>query len=211
MCNTKKEADLIKIRLIKWLQKKYSNEIIIGNEVLYSIHQRRADLLMIKDNCMYAFEIKSEKDTILRLDEQLNDYITTFDFVYIVSTDKIRTLIKDKVPYNVGFISIDNEITLKRTAKQIKRLSKRNLAEFLDLVTMRHLMPKYNRKKISVYDVREQFSKNVSTQTIKKAAVDKLYKRYKKLYELFLYDTADGEILLEDLRSLTGNIREEIY
>lgn len=103
-----KEADVIKVRLIRWLQHHNDSDLVLGNEVLYSTRQRRADLLMIKNQLLYAFEIKSEKDKVDRLDEQLEDYLSTFDFVYLVSTQKIKRNLKQALPKNVGFISIDH-------------------------------------------------------------------------------------------------------
>lgn len=93
-----KEADVIKVRLIRWLQHHNDSDLVLGNEVLYSTRQRRADLLMIKNQLLYAFEIKSEKDKVDRLDEQLEDYLSTFDFVYLVSTQKIKRNLKQALP-----------------------------------------------------------------------------------------------------------------
>lgn len=208
-----KEADVIKVRLIRWLQHHNDSDLVLGNEVLYSTRQRRADLLMIKNQLLYAFEIKSEKDKVDRLDEQLEDYLSTFDFVYLVSTQKIKRNLKQALPKNVGFISIDhNNICVQKKAKRIKRHNKRNLAEFLDRSTILKLLPSKNIARTSIFDLRDMLCQYVSGDIIHTKSVEKLYERYKRLYELFLFDTLENEVTVEDLRSLTGNIvNDKIY
>ena len=208
-----KEADVIKVRLIRWLQHHNDSDLVLGNEVLYSTRQRRADLLMIKNQLLYAFEIKSEKDKVDRLDEQLEDYLSTFDFVYLVSTQKIKRNLKQALPKNAGFISIDhNNICVQKKAKRIKRHNKRNLAEFLDRSTILKLLPSKNIARTSIFDLRDMLCQYVSGDIIHTKSVEKLYERYKRLYELFLFDTLENEVTVEDLRSLTGNIvNDKIY
>ena len=208
-----KEADVIKVRLIRWLQHHNDSDLVLGNEVLYSTRQRRADLLMIKNQLLYAIEIKSEKDKVDRLDEQLEDYLSTFDFVYLVSTQKIKRNLKQALPKNVGFISIDhNNICVQKKAKRIKRHNKRNLAEFLDRSTILKLLPSKNIARTSIFDLRDMLCQYVSGDIIHTKSVEKLYERYKRLYELFLFDTLENEVTVEDLRSLTGNIvNDKIY
>ena len=195
------------------MQHHNDSDLVLGNEVLYSTRQRRADLLMIKNQLLYAFEIKSEKDKVDRLDEQLEDYLSTFDFVYLVSTQKIKRNLKQALPKNVGFISIDhNNICVQKKAKRIKRHNKRNLAEFLDRSTILKLLPSKNIARTSIFDLRDMLCQYVSGDIIHTKSVEKLYERYKRLYELFLFDTLENEVTVEDLRSLTGNIvNDKIY
>ena len=72
------KANEIKIAFIKWLLNKYPKSII-GNEVLFSVNQYRADILQILSNKTYAFEIKSDSDNVEGINEQLHNYMTTFD------------------------------------------------------------------------------------------------------------------------------------
>lgn len=80
-------ADDIKIKFIAWILQN-DQDAIIGHEVLYSQNQRRADLVVIKQDLMYALEIKSDIDTINRLNDQIKDYLSTFDFVSVITTSK---------------------------------------------------------------------------------------------------------------------------
>ena len=99
-------ADDIKIKFIAWILQN-DQDAIIGHEVLYSQNQRRADLVVIKQDLMYALEIKSDIDTINRLNDQIKDYLSTFDFVSVITTSKHIKEIRSKLNKKVGiFINL---------------------------------------------------------------------------------------------------------
>lgn len=101
---------------------------------------------------------------------------------------------------------------MQKKAKRIKRHNKRNLAEFLDRSTILKLLPSKNIARTSIFDLRDMLCQYVSGDIIHTKSVEKLYERYKRLYELFLFDTLENEVTVEDLRSLTGNIvNDKIY
>lgn len=195
-------ASKIKITLIKWLLEKYHNDLVLGNEVAYSPLIRRADLVMIRDGFSYAFEIKSDYDNIKRLNEQLPDYLKTFDFVYVVTTKTLLKEIELSVSKNVGIILVNGDVTQKRKPTLIKRLNKRFLAEFLDKKTIiKNLHTKIDS---SVFDLRDAISKKLSINKIRELAIESLLKRYSYQFSLFLYDIKNTGITEEDLRTLTG-------
>ena len=196
-------ASKIKIALIKWLLEKYHNDFILGNEVAYSPLIRRADLVMVYNGLSYAFEIKSDCDNIKRLNEQLTDYLKTFDFVYIVTTNNLLKEIESSSPKNVGIILVDDNVRQKRKPTLIKRLDKRFLAEFLDRKT---IIKNINKKRLasSVFDLRDIISKELSTNEIRELAIQSLIKRYSYQFSLFLYDIKNSGITEDDLKTLTG-------
>lgn len=196
-------ASKIKIALIKWLLEKYHNDFILGNEVAYSPLIRRADLVMVYNGLSYAFEIKSDCDNIKRLNEQLTDYLKTFDFVYIVTTNNLLKEIELSSPKNVGIILVDDNVRQKRKPTLIKRLDKRFLAEFLDRKT---IIKNINKKRLasSVFDLRDIISKELSTNEIRELAIQSLIKRYSYQFSLFLYDIKNSGITEDDLKTLTG-------
>lgn len=196
-------ASKIKITLIKWLLEKYHNDLVLGNEVAYSPLIRRADLVMIHDGFSYAFEIKSDYDNIKRLNEQLPDYLKTFDFVYIVTTKTLLKEIELSVPKNVGIILVNGDVKQKRKPTLIKRLNKRFLAEFLDRKTIIKNIKK-KPSSLSVYDLRDYISNELSIKETRELAIQSLIKRYSYQFSLFLYDIKNTGITEEDLRTLTG-------
>ena len=81
------KANEIKVLFIKWLLENSPNSII-GNEVLFSNNLCRTDILEIIKNKTIAYEIKSDSDNLDCIDEQLKNYIETFDYTYLVFTEK---------------------------------------------------------------------------------------------------------------------------
>lgn len=67
-----KEIDL-KIALLKYLISRYP-DAIVGAEVSYLFGSRRADMVMLYEDKMTVYEIKTENDSIARLNGQINDY-----------------------------------------------------------------------------------------------------------------------------------------
>lgn len=203
-------ASKIKITLIKWLLEKYQNNLILGNEVAYSPLVRRADLVMIHNNFSYAFEIKSDCDNLKRLSEQMQDYLKSFDFVYVVTTHTLLKEVKTSVPKNVGIIVVNGNIQEKRKPSLIKRLDKRFLSEFLDKKT---ILKNIKRKTTlsSVFDLRDFISKELTTKEIRALAIQNLVKRYNYQFSLFLYDIQNTGITADDLRTLTGSNLDRIH
>ncbi len=196
-------ASKIKIALIKWLLEKYDNNLVLGNEVAYSPLIRRADLVMIHNGFSYAFEIKSDCDNMKRLKDQLPDYLKTFDFIYIVTTKSLLKEIELSAPKNVGIILVNGSVKQKRKPILIKRLNKRSLAEFLDRKTIiKNIHPK--NPSLSVFDLRDTISKELSISKIRELAIQSLTKRYSYQFSLFLYDIENSGITEDDLRTLTG-------
>ena len=193
----------IKIALIKWLLEKYHQDLVLGNEVAYSPLIRRADLVMIHNGFSYAFEITSDFDNIKRLEEQIHDYLKTFDYVYIVTTETLLNKIETFAPKNVGIIFVNDKVKQKRKPTLIKRLDKRYLAEFLD----RKTILKYIRKKnisSSIFDLRDDISEELTIGKIRSIAIQSLIKKYSYQSSLFFYDVQNSGITEDDLRTLTG-------
>lgn len=83
------EAD-IKARLIEFLrQTNYiSKATTIINEFTLDGYTRRADLVIVNNKKLEAFEIKSEADNLYRLSDQIKKYKEFFDKITIVSVPK---------------------------------------------------------------------------------------------------------------------------
>lgn len=200
------KANDLKIELINWLLKKESN-IIIGNEVRFSSKLRRADLLMIKKNKTFAFEIKSDRDDFRDIKLQLEDYIQTFDYTILVITPKFRKIIGDISQMNIGIYLIEkNSIHILKKPPKINHLNKDNLLYFFSKQNLIHLINKPNLSKKSIYDLRLLANKK-SLKEIRKQAISILTERYNILFSLFNYDTKNNVISKDDLITLTGNIK----
>ncbi|MEI8390374.1 MAG: sce7726 family protein [bacterium] len=201
------KANDIKIKLIQWLLENES-DFTLGNEVLFSSKLRRADLVMIKNNKTYAFEIKSDRDNTRNLESQLEDYLSTFDYTILVVTKKTEKHIKQYLSTNVGlYIIDDNGFQVIRKPIKTTKYNKMNLLEFLDKNSLIKLIAQKGLSKFSVFELRILALKKASIKTIRHLAIERLFERYSRLFNLFKIDIDDEVISKDDLLSLTGNIK----
>lgn len=80
---------------------------IIGFEVMYGSSRRVADMVFISKGHSYAIEIKSEFDSIARLEGQLKEYQTLFDYIIIFSAPNHIERINTNIPDYIGLYSIN--------------------------------------------------------------------------------------------------------
>lgn len=66
-------AEYIKCKFIDFMLSK-NYELIIGNELMYGIKRKLVDLVVLKNNKIFAIEIKSNNDNLNRLKEQIEEY-----------------------------------------------------------------------------------------------------------------------------------------
>ncbi len=98
-------ANVLKEKIFSFLMSR-DNEGVIGCEVMYGSSRRVADMVFISNSRSYAIEIKSEYDTTARLEGQLEEYLSLFDYVIIFSAPNHIRKIKGVIPENVGLYSI---------------------------------------------------------------------------------------------------------
>lgn len=196
------KADELKCLLIDYLLELYPDCLLIGSEIPYLSRKRWVDILLItKERELIAFEIKSDIDTLNRLEGQIRDAEKTFNQVYIVFSTKFKDK-KLEFPYskNVGYIYIDKkEQNIIRKSKNISRLSKYNLCFFL---WKSDLNKYFKDKSLSVEKMREIFIKSNTIKDIKNCVIDVLLLRYKKRFQFFKNDRSKKTILA-DLHNLT--------
>lgn len=98
----------IKVAFIDWLYRKglLENATII-NEMVVANWSRRADLAVANGH-LQAIEIKSDFDSLKRLDGQLETFTSRFEKVTVVCAPKFTYEISTKVSSNVGIIEYLN-------------------------------------------------------------------------------------------------------
>ena len=197
-------SDSIKIKLLDWLIKK-NKTAIFANELLFSSNKRRADLVCISKKILTAFEIKSNSDNTSKLDKQIEDYIKTFDKVFIITTKKHLNQILLKInKTNVGIILYDTNFKIiKKATKNITR--KQDLLYLLD---KNILLKELQRKKsdLSTDKIRDMAMKKLTLRNIKQLSYKKIYLRYASLFKLFMRDRSNNTTTFDDLLNLTGFI-----
>lgn len=124
---------VIKAALIDWLYSKgMVHDAVIINEMVVANWTRRADVVVANGH-LYAFEIKSEVDTLKRLDGQVKSFSEHFDKVVVVAASKFISSILQEYPPEIGVLeaSMNNgSLVFKQvragrisTIKSVKSLS----------------------------------------------------------------------------------------
>ena len=134
LLETEIKASIINFLLINNL---ISFDTLLLNEYSIDRHSRRVDLLAIIKNTSIAFEIKSEADSLRRIDGQIEKYLNFFDKLIIVAAPKHINEILRTSPKNVAIWQISSQgISIVQTG-QIRRIS--NKFNLLKLMTVREL------------------------------------------------------------------------
>lgn len=203
----------IKIILLDDLLQKYNkNEILIANEFPYLTGRRRLDLLMIRNNKIHAFEIKSDLDSLQRLENQLSDYLDTFDYTYIVTTTRYEYEILQKVNKSIGIIIVYNKTNIRTIREPIirKRFKKINIAQFLwrkeVIQQLSNYKIKFNRND-DTYALQRKLNSAININKLKKIATDTIVNRIIGKYKNFLSERSELTDI-EDLINLTSADKE---
>ncbi|EKO3466650.1 sce7726 family protein [Vibrio fluvialis] len=168
---------IISCKLIDYLEKVYDFDFI-AREVPFSLGERRADLVAAskKQGVTYAFEIKSDSDTLTRLKGQLEAYRTTFNYVNVVTTHKYLSAVKQYgLWFGILLINEDGVITEER--KPRKRLLSNHS---YDRPLLKEYHGDYNR-----------------------GYVEWLCQRYEPLYDLFVKERTTSATTIEDIKILS--------
>lgn len=110
------------------------SDCVILDEMAAAQHSARADLAVINGS-LSAFEIKSDRDSLQRLDGQLAIYLACFDFVTVVCTARHVAAVHRLAPRRVGILIFDPDhpegFVRDRVAKPNRRLHAQSVVGFL--------------------------------------------------------------------------------
>ncbi|CBJ49575.1 sce7726 family protein [Ralstonia solanacearum] len=95
------EAAIKAIVIDHLFEKGMLRDAVLINEMVIANWSRRADLA-VANGRLTAFEIKSDLDTLSRLDGQVETYLQRFDKVVIVTTEKFYREVMRRTPDSVG-------------------------------------------------------------------------------------------------------------
>ncbi|MHA3081915.1 sce7726 family protein [Acinetobacter sp. ANC 5383] len=151
------------------LENNYQNEYVfknfIANKILCGKHslntatmltefrvgKNKADCVILngKSTC---YEIKTDYDSLVRLNDQLNSYLQLFDEVYVVCSNKFEKTIFSEIPEEVGVISL----TSSKTLRTLRKASKRSISLNKDLLV--GSMRQYEYKQLAEEIIGEKIS-----------------------------------------------------
>lgn len=163
MALTIRPSDIIKAKVIDFLIEKFDG-VVIGDEVMYGSNRKVVDLLALYNGETYAIEIKSVKDDLRRLPEQISEYSKIFDHTLVFTTkehlSKIKQLSKAKVSiFEFGANeTIDGKLLEKRNNVQKGEMlatmnatfirKSLNIAKFRDSDDIRKKAMRYKKEDI---------------------------------------------------------------
>lgn len=184
------------------------NAVLI-NEMVFGKSSRRADLVVANGH-LIAFEVKSDLDTLRRLEGQVSDYLTRFDKLVLVVSSRFLQCALD-VDERVGvWESFRNEkglvkIRVVRPGKLKPITSRVNLCEFLlrrELIDLiRRETDAVNFSSLSRESL-EGLSESVSVSKIRAYVLDSIKYRYRELSVGF-FNSCTVSIKPKDLEKLS--------
>lgn len=174
----------------------------LSREVPFVYRNRRVDLLGSISNIggLTAFEIKSDVDSLSRLEKQLEDYRQVFSTVYVVTTEKFIDKIK-KYGLWYGILLVENtgKLVEYRKARTRKKLNEKMQLEMLDVKYLKMKCKSSNSSLLDKDALIQEIYKAKSDQEI--AALQKtwLINRYKPLYMIFQKERITDYTTIKDL------------
>jgi len=109
--------DAIFKRLVREYRHEYIYKNAIAEKILLGKHNLNTAFMLTEfrvDDCKadavvlngtsHVYEIKSEMDSFERLDRQLTAYRKMFDFITVITTERLYKSVEDRVPMEVGIM-----------------------------------------------------------------------------------------------------------
>ncbi|WP_220741491.1 sce7726 family protein, partial [Shewanella algidipiscicola] len=167
-------------------------------------------LAFIKNNEMYGIEIKSEFDSLTRLDGQVKEYLKVFDkVIVVVATKHVFNAIK-LLPTSVALWEFNGaELKVVRRGKKVRITDKSTFIDLMrvaDLVKLSNLFGLHCETKN-----RQELSRVVAglpTNKLRIAAFDALFRRYSDGVRLFFNNVENRRVENKDLIILSQSRKE---
>ncbi|MCG3662544.1 sce7726 family protein [Aliarcobacter butzleri] len=172
------DAKIITNSFIEYLDNKYENKTITTEISVNTSYGVKVVDVVVSNGHSVAFEIKSELDTIKRLDSQVKGYSEIFDYVYLVYWKDKFNIEDMNLPHNIGIIvanwndkqtkikfEILKSAKINRIADQKKIASLLWKDELFYFLNKKDIYPKKNYAKDILVNLFEQY--HTKTEAIK--------------------------------------------
>jgi len=180
------------------------NELTVGN------FDRRVDLAFTNKDRLIAIEIKSEADSLQRLEGQIETYAQYFDKVIVVVAPKFVSKLKCSTPSWLGIWEISNDgLRVHRKGRYRNKVSKSNLIDFLDVVDLKKLSNKF---KIKCGNTRYSLEENISNlpqRELRRAVLASLERKFRDVTERFFDGFSKDQKNGQDLKLLSRFIAQK--
>ncbi|WP_391530070.1 MmcB family DNA repair protein [Campylobacter lari] len=155
---------------------------LVSSEVSLMGGKRFIDILTVEGSQVIAYEIKSKKDNLSKLEKQLEDYLKIFDKVYVILDKKFEKKIEN-IPKNVGIIIFDsnNNFVLRKHAKKNSPIQ-----YYQSLFISKNYLRKYRKNNNdSLFAARHYVIQNIPKQKFKKMVLEGLREYFLEGFLLF--------------------------
>ena len=193
-------ADFIKCKFIDFLLTE--SVTCIGNEVMYGINKKVADLVYLKDGKIYAVEIKAKNDNLLKLESQVANYKSVFDYVVIVATENHIKQVLEKTDSSIRIFIIksDSSISVIQRGTKQEIIDKKSI---IASINGTYLKANTRVKNIDIDQLKVKLEKR-SKIYIRTMLYDFFKSRLARQYEIFLKEKG-AQTHIEDLGALSHN------
>ncbi|CCN50202.1 conserved hypothetical protein [Vibrio nigripulchritudo MADA3029] len=201
------ESELKALTLNYMLEKGFlSVDDVISNEFLLKSSARRADIVISRNDELWAVEVKSEADSLTRLDGQVSAYLDCFDKVIVVSASKHVSHVLQMVPKEVAVWEVRGSriVVVQRGRKRIQNCTK-SLTSMLKLPKLRSLLKKYdfNLESRKRKHLEQLVTQHISLKCLRKAVLDEFNSKYSLTSKVFFESLNGQRVRSEDLEELS--------
>lgn len=205
MALTIRPSDIIKSRVIDFLIEQYV-DVVIGDEVRYGSSRKVVDLLALYRGETYAIEIKSGKDDLRRLQEQISEYSKIFDHTFVFTTKEHFSKIKKVFKAKVSVLEICDDGLIE--GNLLEKRNKVLKAEMLATMTA-----SYIRKMLNIFNFTDSDDVRKKAMRFKKEDIHSLLYVYfmekcSAPYKLFLEERGN-KTEVDDLIILSNRLNVE--
>lgn len=186
--NELKNAKYIKALFIDYLLSQKTRDIVIGSEVMFAYKKAVADLIILSNEKIEAYEIKSQNDDFRKITYQLEEYNKVFNYVSIIVTENHFEKAKKLIHKNNGLIIVSNnqDFEIYRIPKENNNLIKE---EILSTMTIAFILKHFNigTNELLASEIRQSLTHR-NLQDIKKALYVFFYNRISYKFSNFLQE-----------------------
>ena len=193
-------ADFIKCKFIDFLLTE--SVTCIGNEIMYGINKKVADLVYLKDGKIYAVEIKAKNDNLLKLESQVANYKSVFDYVVIVATENHIKQVLEKTDSSIRIFIIksDSSISVIQRGTKQEIIDKKSI---IASINGTYLKANTRVKNIDIDQLKVKLEKR-SKIYIRTMLYDFFKSRLARQYETYIKEKV-AQTHIEDLGALSHN------
>ncbi|MFN3675772.1 MAG: sce7726 family protein [Sphingomonas pseudosanguinis] len=195
-----------KVALIEYLRRSgvLAKTCALTSELIVNKQASRADLAVISDT-VHCYEIKTERDTLVRLDKQIESYSMHADYVSVLLASRHIDAAMARLPDHVGIL----ELIDGGDAPRVTKIREASASQNTDPIAMLSYLP--------VTEILERIAPNIKVrrrqqvvalvasldqELIKNSVINFLRDRYRGTTVEFLRATRRRSISISDLQRL---------